>query len=193
MAAITICSDFRAPKNKVSHCFPSICHEVMGPDAMILVFWLLSFKPTFSLSSFTFIKRLFSSSLSAVRQIASSSLPNTQKLFSFPPNFWARRAHQPCVCAELCSLSSWVVLSLPWMVSPQAHVGLYPHTLAAASPLTLKSTSSIWGQLGSSSSPSLATAWKFSPGSKLACLKGSSHMFSIPLWSLFFTAWNSKS
>ena len=35
----------------------SICHEVMGPDAMILVFWMLSFKPTFSLSSFTFIKR----------------------------------------------------------------------------------------------------------------------------------------
>ena len=53
------------PKNKVSHCFhffPSICHEVMGPDALILVFWMLSFKPTFSLSSFTFTKRLFSSS-----------------------------------------------------------------------------------------------------------------------------------
>ena len=32
----------------------SICHEVMGPDAMILVFWMLSFQPTFSLSSFTF-------------------------------------------------------------------------------------------------------------------------------------------
>ena len=31
---------------------PSICHEVMGPDAMILVFWMLSLKPTFSLSSF---------------------------------------------------------------------------------------------------------------------------------------------
>ena len=31
----------------------------MGSDAMILVFWMLSFKPTFSLSSFTFIKRLF--------------------------------------------------------------------------------------------------------------------------------------
>ena len=25
----------------------------MGPDAMILVFWMFSFKPTFSLSSFT--------------------------------------------------------------------------------------------------------------------------------------------
>ena len=37
---------------------PSICHEVMGPYAMIFVFWMLSFKPTFSLSSFTFIKRL---------------------------------------------------------------------------------------------------------------------------------------
>ena len=39
-----------------------ICHEVMGLDAMIFVFWMLSFKPTFSLSSFTFIKRHFSSS-----------------------------------------------------------------------------------------------------------------------------------
>ena len=29
---------------------PSICHEVMGPDATILVFWMLSFKPAFSLS-----------------------------------------------------------------------------------------------------------------------------------------------
>ena len=41
---------------------PSICHEVMGPDAMIFVYWRLSFKPAFSLSSFTLIKRLFSSS-----------------------------------------------------------------------------------------------------------------------------------
>ena len=35
----------------VSTVSPSICHEVMGPDAMILIFWMLSFKPTFSLSS----------------------------------------------------------------------------------------------------------------------------------------------
>ena len=33
---------------------PSICREVMGPDAVILIFWMLSFKPTFSLSSFHF-------------------------------------------------------------------------------------------------------------------------------------------
>ena len=35
----------------VSIVSPSIFHEVFGPDAMILVFWMLSFKPTFSLSS----------------------------------------------------------------------------------------------------------------------------------------------
>ena len=46
----------------------------MGPDAMILVFWMLSFKPTFPLSSFTFIKRLVSSLLSAIRVVSSSYL-----------------------------------------------------------------------------------------------------------------------
>ena len=40
----------------VSTVSASICHEVMGPDAMILVFWILSFKPKFSLSSFTLIR-----------------------------------------------------------------------------------------------------------------------------------------
>ena len=59
----------------VSIVSPSISHEVMGPDAMILVFWMLSFKPTFSLYSFTFIKRLFSSfSLSAMRVVLSAYL-----------------------------------------------------------------------------------------------------------------------
>ena len=56
MAAITICGDFGAQKNKVtvSTVFPSICHEVMGPGAMIFVFLILSFKQAFSLSSFFF-------------------------------------------------------------------------------------------------------------------------------------------
>ena len=56
----------------VSIVSPSVCHEVMGPDAMILVFWMLSLKPAFSLSFFTLIKRLFSySSLSAIRVVSS--------------------------------------------------------------------------------------------------------------------------
>ena len=59
----------------VSTVSPSICHEVMGPDAMIFVFWMSSFKPSFSLSYFTFIKKLFSSSsLSAIRVVSSAYL-----------------------------------------------------------------------------------------------------------------------
>ena len=54
---------------------PSICHEVMGPDVMILVFQMLSFKLVFSFSSFTLFKRLFSSSsLSAIRVVSSAYL-----------------------------------------------------------------------------------------------------------------------
>ena len=52
---------------------PSICHEVMGPDAMSLAFSMLSFKQNFSLPSFTFIKRLFSSSSLSARRVVSSA------------------------------------------------------------------------------------------------------------------------
>ena len=85
MAAVTICSDFGAPKIKsatISTVFPSSCHEVMGPDAMIIVFWMLSYKPTFSLSPFNCIKRLFTfCSLSAIRVVSSAYL---RLLMSFP-------------------------------------------------------------------------------------------------------------
>ena len=47
MAAVTICSDFGAPPKiksvTVSTVSPSICHEVMGLDAMILVFLNVEF------------------------------------------------------------------------------------------------------------------------------------------------------
>ena len=77
MAAVTIFSDFGAQKIKlatVSTVSPYMCHEVMEPDTMILVFWMLSFKPTFSLSYFTFIKRLFGSSLFSIRVVSSAYL-----------------------------------------------------------------------------------------------------------------------
>ena len=80
MAAVTVCSDFGAQENKISHCFHSprpplsICHEVMGLDAMIFIFWMLFFA-SFSLFSFTLLKRLFiSSSLSAIRVVSSACL-----------------------------------------------------------------------------------------------------------------------
>ena len=64
MAKVTICSDLDPKKIKsltVSSVSTSICYKVMGLDAMILVLRTLNFKTVFSLSSFTFIKRLVSS------------------------------------------------------------------------------------------------------------------------------------
>ena len=56
------------------HCFPIYLPRSDGTGWHDLSFWMLSFKPTFSLSSFTFIKSLFSSSLSAIRVVSSSYL-----------------------------------------------------------------------------------------------------------------------
>ena len=78
MATITICSDFGTQENKVCHCF--YCFPIYvpwsdGTGCYDLSFWVLSFKPTFSLPFFTFIKRLFSSSLlSAIRVVSSAYL-----------------------------------------------------------------------------------------------------------------------
>ena len=59
----------------VSIVSPSICNEGMGPDAIIFIFWMLSFEPAFSLSSFTLIKRFFSSSsLSATTVLSFANL-----------------------------------------------------------------------------------------------------------------------
>ena len=78
MAAVTVHSDLEPAKIKcvsVSTFSPSICHKVMGPDTVIFVFWMFSFKPSFSLSSFALIRRLFSfSSLSAIRVVSSAYL-----------------------------------------------------------------------------------------------------------------------
>ena len=53
----------------------SICYEVMRADAIIFVFWMLNLKLAFSLSSFTFIRRLFGSSLlSAIKVVSSAYL-----------------------------------------------------------------------------------------------------------------------
>ena len=79
---------------------PSICHEVMGPDAMILVFWMLGFKPTLSLSSFTFIKRLFSSSLFAIGVVSSAYL----RLLIFLPAILIPACASPAQRFSWCTL-----------------------------------------------------------------------------------------
>ena len=69
---------------------PSICHEVMRLDVMIFIFWMLSFKPAFSFSSFTFIKRLFSFfSFSAIRVVSSAYLRLLIFLLAILISVWA--------------------------------------------------------------------------------------------------------
>ena len=82
MAAITICSDFGAQKSKVWHCFPIYFPWSDGTRCHDLHFLNVEFKPAFSLSCFSFIKRLFNSSfLSAIRVVSSAYL----KLLIFLP------------------------------------------------------------------------------------------------------------
>ena len=73
---------------------PSICHEVMGLDAMILVFWMLSFKPTFSLSFFTFIierTKLFVLSFKMRHLSVFFKEHRQEKLLKHPhPRCWSR-------------------------------------------------------------------------------------------------------
>ena len=73
----------------------------MGPDAMILVFWMLNFKSAFSLSFCTF-KRLFSSSLlSAIRVVSPAYL----KLLMF----------LLAILILACDSSSWLVFTWSFM------------------------------------------------------------------------------
>ena len=69
------------PKIKSVTVSPSLCHEVMGPDSMILVFWMLSFKPTFSLIPYIF-KDLFTKVCST--QCVMSGCQGEKKLQDIP-------------------------------------------------------------------------------------------------------------
>ena len=85
MAAITICSDLGAQKNKVSHCFHIFPFYLSRSDVTgCHVFLMLRFKPAFSLSSFILIKRLFSSS--SLSAIQSSSVAQSCLTLCHPMN-----------------------------------------------------------------------------------------------------------
>ena len=71
--SVVILEPKKIKSDTVSTVSPSISHEVVGLDVMIFLFWMWSFKPTFSLSSFTFIKRLLSSSSLSARMVVSSA------------------------------------------------------------------------------------------------------------------------
>ena len=49
MATVTVSSDFGAQENKICHYYSSLsaCHDMMGPDALILVFLNVGFQDSF--------------------------------------------------------------------------------------------------------------------------------------------------
>ena len=100
---------------------PSIYYEVMGLDAMIFVFWMLSYKPTFSLFLFHFHQEALSSLLSAIRVVSSTYL--SLLLFlpeilipactsSSPAFLMMIKPWSPAFQAD--SLSSWGVIHIYW-------------------------------------------------------------------------------
>ena len=134
IAAITIY--LGPPKIKsatVSTVSLSICHEVMGPDAtMILVFWMLSFKPTFSLSSSTFSKRLFSSSLLYAISVVSYAY---LRLLIFPPTILIP------ACAS-SSPSFLMVYSAYKLNKPGDDIQLLTHSFSYLEPVCCSMSSS---------------------------------------------------
>ena len=102
MAAVTICSDFGAQKNKAwhcFHCFPIYFPWSGGTGCHDLRFLNVEIWPTSSLSSFTFFMRLFSSSsLSAIRVVSSAYL----RLLIF----------LPAILIQVCVSSSPVFLMM---------------------------------------------------------------------------------
>ena len=86
----------------VSTVSPCICHDVIGPDAMIFIFRLFSFKPAFSLSSFTFIKRFFSSSKVWCHILMSADSFSASPLLSLLPCHWASWEEAFLCCSGCC-------------------------------------------------------------------------------------------
>ena len=118
IAAVTICSDFGVQENKVSHCFhcfPIYLRWSGRTRWHYLHFWMFSVKPAFSLSSFTFIKRLFS--FSSLRVVSSAYL----RLLIF----------LPAILIPVCASSSPVFLMMYSAHKLNKHgdsIQLWPHS-----------------------------------------------------------------
>ena len=123
MVAVTICSDFGAPQDKICHCFffPIYLPWSNGNPSMIFVFWMLSFKQAFLLSTFTVIKRLFSSS--SLSAISSGQFSHSVVSDSLQPHE-LQHARPPCpsptprVHPNPCPLSQWCHLAISSSVIP---------------------------------------------------------------------------
>ena len=92
----------------ISTVSPSICHKVMGLDAMIFVFWMLSFKAAFSFSSFTFIENLPAKAGTQVPSLVQEN-PTCHRAAKFP-----------CYNCGACSRAGELQLLSPRAAAPEA-------------------------------------------------------------------------
>ena len=114
IAVVTLFSNFGAQENKVCHCFHcslSLCHEVMGLDAMIFVFWMLSFKPTFSIlrRSAFFLVQLSHPSVTIGKTIASTRWTFVGEVMSLLLNILSRLVITFLPRSQ-CLLISWLYI-----------------------------------------------------------------------------------
>ena len=133
MASVTVYSDFGAPKIKSVTVSPSICHEVMVLDAMILVFWMLSFKPTFSLSTFTFPFHALEKEMATHSSVFAWRIPGTGEPGVLPSVGSHRVGHDWSDLAAAAAAAKWVS---EWMNESHSVVSnsLLPHGLTDREP-----------------------------------------------------------
>ena len=124
----------------------------MGLDTMIFIFWMLSFKSAFSISTFTFIKRLFSSSslsksgviwISEVIDISPRNLDSRSRLdlecaSSSPAFHIMYSAYRTSLVAQtvkrLSTMWETWVRSLGWEDSLEKEMATHSSTLALKIP-----------------------------------------------------------
>ena len=114
MAAVTVFSDYGDQENKICRCFCFFHIYLLwseGTGSYDHSFWMLNFKPAFSLSSFTLIKRPFSSSsLSAIRMVSSAHFRLLLFLQQFSFQLVLHPAHHSSWCTVLIGLISRVTI-----------------------------------------------------------------------------------
>ena len=105
---------------------PSISHEVMGPDGTILVFWMLSFKPTFSFSSFTFFLSFLCFFTFTLFYFI---------LIFFPFIFISWRLITLQYCSVFCHTLTWISHGFTFIPHPDppSHLPLHPIPLCLPS------------------------------------------------------------
>ena len=114
MAAVTICSDFGAQKNKVWHCFPIYLPRSDGTRCHDLCFLMLSFKPTFSLSTFPLNISIFRHSVQFSHSVVSDSLRPHELQHARPPC----PLPTPGVHSDSCPSSRWCQPAISSSVIP---------------------------------------------------------------------------